>query len=293
MRAHVVRAGTIRHMSDRLACQSGRRRALTVNGLRLHLLEWGEIGRPGLCLLHGGAAHAHWFDAVAATFADRFHVVALDQRGHGESAWATPPAYATEDFAGDLLGVLDALGWERASLVGHSMGGHNAMAFASWHPQRVERLVIVDSRPAIPAERLDMMHARGRRGVRVHASRETAVASFRLLPRDTVAEPALMAHLAVEAIAPRDGGWALRFDPETNAARRPTDAWPLLPKIAAPTLVVRGALSPVLTAAMAAEIVRLVRGATLAEIPGAYHHLVLDRPAEFVAAVRPFLDPAG
>ncbi|HXH82577.1 MAG TPA: alpha/beta hydrolase [Candidatus Tectomicrobia bacterium] len=280
-------------MSANLACQTARRRALTVGGVRLHALEWGASGRPAICFLHGGAAHAHWFDAVAGAFADRFHVVSLDQRGHGESAWVTPPAYGTEHFAGDLLGALDALGWERATLVGHSMGGHNAMTFAAWHPTRVERLVIVDSRPAIPPDRLETMHARGRRPRRVHATRDAAIASFRLLPRETVADPALMAHLAAEAIARRDGGWALRFDPETSAARRPVDAWPLLPKIAAPTLIVRGELSPILPPPMAADMLRLIPDARLVEIPGAYHHLVLDRPGEFVAALEGFLSGGG
>jgi len=81
-----------------------------VDSLGLHLLEWGAPGRPALCFLHGGSAHAHWFDLVAPAFAERFHVVSLDQRGHGESQWAEPPAYATEDFAGDLVGVMGALG---------------------------------------------------------------------------------------------------------------------------------------------------------------------------------------
>lgn len=125
-----------------------------MRGLRLHLLEWGEPGHPALAFLHGGSAHAHWFDAVAPAFADRFHVVALDQRGHGLSAWPRPPAYATEDFAADLLGVLDALGWSGAVVAGHSMGGHVAMAFAAWHPERVRALVVIDARPSIPEERL-------------------------------------------------------------------------------------------------------------------------------------------
>ena len=121
-------------------------------------------GAPPLCFLHGGAAHAHWFDAVVPALADRYHVVSLDQRGHGESAWALPPAYATEDFAADLLGMMDGLGWTRMTLVGHSMGGHNAMAFAAWYPERVSALVVVDSRPALPEDRVERMRARGQQG---------------------------------------------------------------------------------------------------------------------------------
>ena len=85
---------------------------------------------------------------------------------------------------------MDALGWARMVVVGHSMGGHNAMTFAAWYPERVAALVIIDSRPAIPAERSTVMHARGRRLPRLHPSEEAAVQSFRLLPRETVADRA-------------------------------------------------------------------------------------------------------
>ena len=276
-------------MTIPLGCERARSRVVDVNGLRLHFLESGPSGTPPICFLHGGAAHAHWFDAVTPAFTDRFHVVSLDQRGHGESAWAEPPAYGTEDFTGDLVGLMDVLGWARMIVVGHSMGGHNAMTFAAWHPERVAALVIVDSRPAIPAERLTVMHARGRRIPRVHPSEDAAVQSFRLLPRETVADRALLAHVARAGLMRRDGGWAWRFDPATHGARQPVDAWPLLPRITAPTLITRAALSPVLTQDMAERLRASVPRASLVTIPGAYHHLTLDRPAEFSAALSTFL----
>src|SRR4026209_1073325 len=107
------------------ARETARRRTLSVNGLALHALEWGEPGRPALCFLHGGSAHAHWFDAVVPAFRGRYPMLSLDQRGHGESEWAPAGEYATEHFASDLLGLMAALGWERMALAGHSIGGHN------------------------------------------------------------------------------------------------------------------------------------------------------------------------
>jgi pimeloyl-ACP methyl ester carboxylesterase len=259
------------------------------NGVALHFLEWGPPNAPVVCFLHGGSAHAHWFDRVITPLIGRGHVIALDQRGHGESAWPVPAAYATEDFVADLLGVMDALGWRRLSLVGHSMGGHNAMAFSAWHPERVERLVVLDSRPAIPAERLGMMHRRGERGPRRHPSAAAAVAAFRLLPRETVAAPAFIAHLARASVVGRDGGWISRFDPAANGVRQPHDLWPHLPRIAAPTLILRAALSPVLPAEMAESLRRAIPGSRLVELPGAYHHLPLDRPDAVAEALAHFL----
>jgi pimeloyl-ACP methyl ester carboxylesterase len=278
-----------RMTSHRLACASARSRRLRASGLSLHLLEWGSAGRPALCFLHGGAAHAHWFDEVTGCFADRFHVVALDQRGHGLSDWPATGQYATEDFAGDLLAVMDALEWRDMVVVGHSMGGHNAMSFAAWHPERVRGLVIVDARPSIPDDRLVLMHRRGQRALRHHATIEEAVKAFRLLPRETVADPALLEHMAREGVAERGGGWVYRFDPTANAARKPVDAWTLLDRIQAPTLIARAELSPVLPPAHAERLRDAIRGAVLVEIAGSYHHVTLDQPAAFAAALERFL----
>jgi pimeloyl-ACP methyl ester carboxylesterase len=280
-------------VSGAFACETARGRRVEIRGLELHLLEWGPAAPSGVLLLHGGAAHSHWFDAVASALAERHHVAALDQRGHGESAWAHPPAYATEDFAGDIVGVIDRLGWEFAVLVGHSMGGHNAIACAAWHPGRIRGLVIVDSRPAIPAERLAQMKERGERPLRRHPTIEAAVATFRLLPPETSADPALLAHLARESVAWRDGAVSLRFDPACYAARVPVDGWPLLPRITAPALVFRGERSPILPRPMAERLRAELPAARLVEIPGAFHHLVLDRPDVFTRELRGFLDGLG
>jgi len=274
-------------------CEAAIRRSFTVNGLTLRALRWGSPGRPGLCFLHGGSAHAHWFDAVAAAFADRYEVISLDQRGHGESDWPPPSsdgvAYATESFASDLSGVMDALGWNEMTLCGHSMGGHNAMAFAAWHPDRVRALVVIDSRPALPPDRLERMHRRGRRGPRGHDTLEAALGRFRLLPPESAADPALLRHLAREGIVEREGRFRYRFDPATNRLRRPVDAWALLPLITAPTLIVRGEHSPVLPRPMAEAMVGRIGHAQWEEIEGAYHHLLLDRPAAFRTVLDRFL----
>ena len=107
---------------------------------------------------------------------------------------------------------------------------------------------------------------------------------------ETSADPALLAHLARESVAWRDGAVSLRFDPACYAARVPVDGWPLLPRITAPTLVVRGERSPILPRPMAERLRAELPGARLVEIRDAYHHLVLDRPDAFAHALRGFLD---
>ncbi|MGH7268012.1 MAG: alpha/beta fold hydrolase, partial [Candidatus Rokuibacteriota bacterium] len=129
----------------------------------------------------------------------------------------------------------------------------------------------------------------GRRAPRPHESLEAAVERFRLLPPDTAADPTLLAHLARESFVRGDGGFTYRFDPACYGERKPVDAWPLLGRIQAPTLVVRGELSPILPPDMAERLRAAIPSASLVEIPGAWHHLVLDRPDAFAAAVTGFL----
>src|SRR5262245_42339766 len=133
------------------------------------------------------------------------------------------------------------------------------------------------------------MHRRGHRGPRRHETLELALQSFRLLPRETVADSRLLRHIAREGIVERDGRFLYRFDPAANGARRPTDNWPLLERIAVPTLIVHGERSPVLPPAMLEDMVRRIADVRVAQIPGAYHHLVLDAPAAFSAVLDGFL----
>jgi len=272
-----------------LACEGAEHRVESINGLKLHFLQTGPRDAPAVCFLHGGAAHAHWFDRVIPAIRERCHVIVLDQRGHGDSQWAVPAAYATQDFAADLRALMDRLGLRRMTLVGHSMGGHNAMAFAAWHADRTRGLVIVDSRPQLPPDRVQRMHERGRRPPRVHPSEDAAVAAFRLLPRETIADPALLAHMARMGLMRIDGGFRFRFDPACYGDRHPVDCWPLLPRITAPVLVVRGEHSPVLPLEMAARMLETIPDAELVEIPGAYHHLTLDAPEAFATILDTFL----
>ena len=123
----------------------GAPRTLEANGLGFRLYEWGAAESPPALLLHSQAAHSHWWDWTAPLLAEQFHVMALDLRGHGGSAWAEPPAYAFTDYVSDAIAILDALGWRSPLIIGHSMGGYVGALLASLHPQRVGALVIVDT----------------------------------------------------------------------------------------------------------------------------------------------------
>ncbi|MGH9466567.1 MAG: alpha/beta fold hydrolase, partial [Terriglobales bacterium] len=122
-------------------------RFLTVNGLRLHCLEWGSGGTPPLLCVHGYTSSAEAFNAPARHWQDRFHILASDVRGHGESAWSPDGAYQYADQAGDLAALVDQLDLSPFVLVGTSMGGIIAMAYATAHADRLRGLVINDIGP--------------------------------------------------------------------------------------------------------------------------------------------------
>src|SRR5215831_2274303 len=121
---------------------------LTINGRRHHYLEWGDSANPALVLLHGGntSARGSWTRAAPA-FADRYRIVAPDHRGHGETDWDAAAEYYVAKYVADLVQLVHQLGLEAFDLVGHSLGGIIALTYSASHPERVQRLVLVDSGP--------------------------------------------------------------------------------------------------------------------------------------------------
>ena len=266
-----------------------RDRFVSVDGLRLRYRDWGGDGRP-LLALHGAAAHAHWWDPVAPHLAERLRVLALDWRGHGRSAWPRPPAYRSEDFAADLRGVIARLGLEDVVVAGHSMGGHNAMAFAAWHPDRLARLVVVDARPHVNYERLRAFQRRAPRPPAEFPSLAAALARFRLRPAETTASAAVLRTIARHGLVRLSSGrWRYRVDPACERTRVPVDCWDLLPRIAVPTLVVRGEHSLILDRDIARRMAKALPSATVDEIPGAYHHVTFDAPRALADAILTWL----
>ena len=111
---------------------------------RFHFLEWGDSEAPPVLMLHGGNQSAHSWDLVSLHLADRFRVLALDQRGHGDSEWARDADYSSTAMADDASAFLREMGIDSAIVIGHSMGGLNALRLTLEHPAIVQALVLVD-----------------------------------------------------------------------------------------------------------------------------------------------------
>lgn len=268
----------------------------TVNGLRLHTLDWGRGDAPLILCVHGFTSSAEAFNAPARHWQDRFHVLAPDVRGHGESAWSPDGAYRYADQAGDLAALVEQLELPPFVLVGTSMGGIIAMTYAAGHAGRLRGLVINDIGPdPEPGSR----RITGLVGSRPEdfASLDEAMA-YRREASPIVAGRSLedQRELALGVLRQRpDGRWGWKMDPAyitqrvaRGAPTRPP-LWSALTVLSVPTLVVWGTDSDVLSEAQARRMVATLPKGELAAVPGVGHAPALIEPAARTALDR-FLD---
>ena len=235
-----------------------------------------EVTGTGPCLLlsHGfGATSGMWRNNVDALSADHM-VVAWDQRGHGQSdAPSDPSRYGHEQCLADMAALLDAVGADRAILVGMSLGGYLSLAFHLAHPSRVAGLVLVDTGPGF---RKDAPREEWNERARQRADEISRTGT---LGPATSVEAREAAHRDIQGVA-----HAAR-QVLTQADGRVIDS---LPSIAVPTLVVVGSNDTAFLPA-ADYMARTIPGARKVVIDNAGHAANLDQPADFNAAVTAFL----
>jgi esterase len=265
-----------------------RDRFVTANGLALHYLDWGGGGQGvPILLLHGLRDRVPAVRLVAPALVGHGRVLALDQRGHGGSDWP-PTGYAPEDFAADVAAFLDALDLAATPpvVVGHSMGGRTALAFAARYPDRLRGLVVVDVGAGARPETVPAIVAELRAGHGPFAGEEEAL---RALVGDAAPNAATRRYVRYNLRPTADGLLAWQYDLdaaiETTRLGRGHDYWPDLSRIAIPTLLVRGARSDVLSREEAERMVEALPRGMLIEIAGAGHLIPLVRPRELADTI--------
>ena len=262
-------------------------RRASAGGLMQSFVRWGRRDRPVMVLLHGLSGHARMWDAFARTMAFDYRVIALDQRGHGDTEWPLPPAYETADFVEDLRSLADLLDIGRFVLVGLSMGAHNALAFAARHPERVERLVSVDVPPRIPLPReRDALLGSDPDRIGFATIDEAFAAERPVYPLSS--EEVVMHRVRHNLKRQGDGRWMWKHSPDAARRWNPEDLSEAVREIRCPTLVVRGAESEVFDPEIAAAMSDAIPCAVLSTIEGSGHSVPMDRPAEFEEALRRF-----
>ena len=271
---------------------------LELNGIRFHYLDWGNPQLRHVVLLHGGSLTAHTWDMAALLLRDRYHLVALDQRGHGDSDW-TPNV--TDDTGAlmveDTRAFLDHLGYEQLTLVGMSMGGINSFQHAAHHPERLDALVIVDVAPGVMREGIIEME-------QFAQATETLARFEDFLDRAIEFNPDRpvdhLRYSLTHALKETDEGWTWKNDRrerpklDEEARKRQRDErartlWDAVRAIEVPTLLMRGADSKILSDEHAREVVAAMKRAELVEIPRARHTVQGDNPADFARELDAFL----
>jgi pimeloyl-ACP methyl ester carboxylesterase len=263
---------------------------VSVNGLELHYLDWGNAGAPSVVCVHGYTSSAEPFNALARHFHDRFHIVAPDVRGHGESAWSSDGAYQYRDQVSDLAGLVDQLGLTRFIMIGTSMGGIIAMAYAEAHAERLLGLVINDIGPDVEGGSQRITQMVGARPEEF-ATLEDAMAYRREISPVTAGRPiGDQRELALGVLRQRpDGRWVWKMDPayiqqrvQHGAPPRPA-LWPVLRSLPCPTMVVWGTESDVLSGAQAKRMVEALPRGELVTVPGVAHAPTLVEPVVLTA----------
>jgi len=268
-------------------------RSISVNGLDLHYHDWSSSPeRPHLVLLHGLSGNAWAFAPFARRMRDRLHVMALDVRGHGDSAWASDGAYQFSDQAADLARFVDQLGLERFSLLGTSMGGMIALQYAGDHADRLERLVINDIGPEIEAGSNRITQATGERPTSFASVDEAIEFGVRTRPNLAILSPDEQREVLRGGVRQADGGrWTWTVDPEYARQRvqggaKPRPAWSTLSRVTCPTLVLWGVQSDVLSEQQARRMVEALPRGELVAVPDVGHAPVLLEPLAFEALER-------
>lgn len=266
-------------------------------GARIHYQRWGDRSKPGLLLVHGNGAHAHWWDFIAPYMTEHYHVVAPTFSGMGDSDWRD--AYSMDVFAEELLAVCGDSGLfdhvEKPIIVAHSFGGFVGILTGAEHGDRFTGVVIVDS-PVNPPDRV----RRGPppvRGGKVYPSLEAALARFRLAPPQPCENHYIMDYIARWSLAKKPlaegtgDGWGWKFDPaiwQRFKVSKPHEE--LLKATRCRIALMKGDKSVIWEDDVGDYMCSLLnRQVPFIEIPEARHHIMLDQPLAFVAALRTLL----
>lgn len=261
---------------------------VSVDGLRLHYLDWGNPGKTPLIMLHGIGRDAHSFDHIAPQFSRDHHVIAVDLRGHGDSAWHPDGAYLVEDLVKDLEGLVEQGSLRGLVLLGNSTGGRVAQVYAGLHPDRVRALIVEDVGPERPQD----VAAGFARRVQQEANgwgSEDELMAFLKTQGSTVSEDLLRAHARSATKRREDGRLVWKRDPNLVKGFVPTELWQYVRRITSPTLYVLGGRSTIVSVETQQQLKQTIAGCEIRVMPGLGHYPHLEAPTAYIEIVREFL----
>ena len=259
-----------------------------VGSLRIHYVDWGNASAQPLVMVHGLDRVARTFDHVAPHFATRYHVIALDMRGHGDSSWDPEGRYTVEDHATDLAGVVSALGLRNIVLWGNSTGGRVVQVFAGQHPELVSHVIAEDVGPERPRQIADNYSRRVAQEEAGWSSEDELLAQLRKTNAGTT-DAVLVPYVRYGTKRRDDGRLVWKRDPQLVKGFVATDLWRFVREIKAPTLYVIGGRSTIVPKDTQDELKKTLPRVTIVTMPGLGHYPSDEKPEEFLAIVDEFL----
>jgi pimeloyl-ACP methyl ester carboxylesterase len=280
-----------------------RRRHFVHDGLKMHYWEWGDPKEETYVFVHGvrdqGRSWDDFLDALITRGVPIKHAVALDLRGHGDSEWPnTSRGYQHEDFLSDLAGLLKHLDKEPLTIIGHSLGGSMCLLYAGTFPDRVKRLVLLESLgpfaradddvPNIMAERL-----KGRDYIEIPFPHETLESAAKSLQKTFPLIPDKAAlHMARHGTNVKGGRYRWKHDPilryRTTTAMSEGQIEAYIRRLKCPILFVYGTESDFMKS-VRGHRAQLFPNAQIVPIEGAGHHIPHEKPEELAEVVALFL----
>jgi pimeloyl-ACP methyl ester carboxylesterase len=259
-----------------------------VNGLRIHYVERGTANSPPLVLIHGLDRIAQTFDHLVPYFTDRYHVIAMDMRGHGSSEWDPVARYRVEDHVQDLHGLVSQLGLRDIAVWGNSTGGRVAQVFAGMYPELVSHVIAEDVGPERPRQIADAYARRVQEQEAGWASEEELLTELRSAA-NPLPESVLVPYVRHGTRLRADGRIVWKRDPNLVHGFVETDLWDYVRQIRAPILYILGGRSTIVSESTQAELRRVLPQVQIVTMPGLGHYPSDEQPMEFAAIVNAFL----
>lgn len=262
--------------------------AVTVDGCPVNSRRWGQPGRPGIVLVHGGGANSHWWDHLAPLIArDEYRVAAIDLSGHGDSGRRSD--YTHGRWAEEVLAVAhDAEISGPPIVIAHSMGGWVAITAAATYGDALAGIMILDT----PVWRLAPEEQAAKRReafgpLRTYPTLDAALERYRTVPDQPTSLPYVVDHIARNSARRTADGWTWKFDPEIFAFRLPTGD--TLQRVTSRVALFRSQNGLVTADIGDYMYEQLGRVAPVIEIPLAWHHVMLDQPLPLLVGLRTLL----
>jgi pimeloyl-ACP methyl ester carboxylesterase len=274
--------------------------------LRLHYVDWGNETAPPLLMIHGGRDHCRNWDWVAERLQDRYHVIAPDLRGHGDSAWSIGASYGETNWVYDIAQLVHQRITAPVTILAHSLGGSIALLYAGVFPETVKKVIAIEGLgPApnieekfrIPIEDrlrgwIETRRANSGRVARKYPTLEAAIA--RMQEENTHLSEEQARHLTIHgALQNEDGSYSWKFDNYIRLVGGPgglsrEEQFRLWSRISCPVLLVRGTESWASDPELDGRI-KHFQNAKLLNIEGAGHWVHHDKLDVFMQGIHAFL----